>query len=436
MNYNHPSMTPPNHLRDLSNAMDYNTAGLPVIRTVSSGSGGAQSNGAFDAFGRARSSQPFTLFDSQLRYSKRTDQYAERTVGAGSTSYNIHESTLSMSVSNASGDANTRETLRVFAYQPGKSLQIMTTFVFDQGQVGLTQRVGYFNDQNGIFFANIDGVNCVVKRSYTTGSLVETVVPQSEWNVDSLDGTSTTGVVLDSTRAQIFFVDIEWLGVGSVRTGFVINGNFYVCHVFNHANIIDSTYMTTACLPVRYEIENTAETVAGSTMKQICATVISEGGYELTGSKYSVGRNITAPVSMATAGTEYPVVSVRLKSDRLDSVVLLRDLSALGIINQGRFSFRLVKGASITGGTWLSLSDSNIEYNANANTMSGGETITNSLVGVTNQSNQSITLDGNIFGFQLERDGLAGTAYTYTLAAVSDTNSSQALGAIAWEELF
>jgi hypothetical protein len=426
---------PESQLWNLHHAMDYNTVGEPVLRTVTSVSS-SQGSGSTDAFGRARISQPFTLFDSQLRYNKRNDQYVEQTVGGASTTYNINESTLSLNVTAAAGDKVTRETTRVFAYQPGKSLKIMTTFAFDEGQTGLTQRVGYFNDQNGIFFANIDGVNCIVKRSYITGSVVETVIPQNEWNIDKLDIASPSGVELDSSKSQIFFTDMEWLGVGSVRAGFVINGNFYVCHVFNHANLFDSTYMTTACLPVRYEIENTSATVASSTMKQICATVISEGGYDLTGSQHSIARGITAPVSMTTAGTAYPVVSLRLSSDKLDSIAVLRDMSALGIVNQGRFIFSLIRGATITGGAWTSLSGSNLEYNISATGMSGGDVLTNTVTAVTNQSSQSITLDGNIFGFQMERDGLTGAAYTYTLAAVGGTNGSSALGAITWEELF
>jgi len=427
---------PESQLWNLHHAMDYNAAGEPVIRTVSSGSAGSQSNGSFDAFGRARVSSPYTLFDSQLRYSKREDQYSELLVGSADTLYNINESSLSLRVSSADGDKAVRETLRVFAYQPGKSLQIMTTFAFDEGQAGLSQRVGYFNDQNGIFFANIDGVNCVVKRSYVTGSVVETVVPQTEWNIDALDGTTKTGLTLDSTRAQIFFIDIEWLGVGSVRTGFVINGNFYVCHVFNHANIVDTTYMTTASLPVRYEIENTAATVAGSTLKQICATVISEGGFEVSGTKRSVSRSLSDPVDITTAGTFYPVVSLRLKSDRLDAVAVLKQISALGIINQGRFEFAVFKNATVTGGQWISLSNSCIEYNANATALSGGVNMSSTVVAVTNQSSTALTLDSDTFGFQFARDGLSGTPYTYTLAVTSGTNGADAVGSMSWEELF
>ena len=441
MNYEHPSMLPPtgpHHLRDLSNAMDYNAAGEPVIRIVSSGSAGAQSNGSFDAFGRGRTSQPFTLFDSQLRYSKRDDLFAEELVGGANVLYNVNESAASLTVTSAAGDRATRETLRVFAYQPGKSLQILTTFVFDEGQTGLTQRVGYFNDQNGIFFANIDGVNCIVKRSYTTGSLVETIVPQSEWNIDTLDGNTKTGVTLDSTKAQIFFIDVEWLGVGAVRAGFVINGNYYVCHVFNHANIIDTTYMTTACLPVRYEIENTAATVASSSMKQICATVISEGGYQVRGDRRSIGRPITTPLDMPVAGTFYPVVSIRLKSDHLDAIALIRAITFLGIGNNTRAVFRLYRNASPTNGTWTGLANSCIEYNvdATAMTVNGSTIMTAGIVGITNQSSTAVDIGGSDFSFQLERDGLTGTPIEYVLAAAGAANGDDALGSIMWEELF
>ena len=44
-------------------------------------------SGALDAFGRQRFSQPFTLFDSMLRHSKRTDLWDETTVGSGSTNF-------------------------------------------------------------------------------------------------------------------------------------------------------------------------------------------------------------------------------------------------------------------------------------------------------------------------------------------------------------
>jgi hypothetical protein len=55
----------------------------------------------------------------------------------------------------------------------------------------------------------------------------ETVVPQTNWNIDKLDGTGISGITLDISKAQILWMDIEWLGLGTVRIGFVINGNLF-----------------------------------------------------------------------------------------------------------------------------------------------------------------------------------------------------------------
>jgi len=65
-------------------------------------------------------------------------------------------------------------------------------------------------------------------------------------------------------------MSFEWLGVGSVRCGFIINGEYIVCHTFTNANEITNVYMTTAILPVRYEIV-TSSALAAS-MKSICSS--------------------------------------------------------------------------------------------------------------------------------------------------------------------
>jgi hypothetical protein len=432
MAYQHPYG---DHRNNLHHAMDYNAAGQPVIRVITT-SGAATTDGRSDAFGRQRMSMPFTMFDSSQRYSNRDDQWITKVVTGGSSSYNVNQSTSTLTVTNALNAKVTRETKRVFAYQPGKSLQVMTTFAFDEGQTGLAQRVGYFNNQNGIFFTSKNGTNYMVKRTYINGSAQDIEIAQSDWNVDKLDGTTPTGIDIDVTKTQIFFMDIEWLGVGQVRTGFVINGNFYLAHVFQHANILDTVYMTTATLPVRYEIENIAATVAGSSMKQICSTVISEGGFEIRGRPYSIGRPVTAPMNLATAGTFYPLVSVRLNSSYLDAVAVLKNISMLGIANNGKMQYKLVANATINGGSWTSVSGSLLDYNITGNTMSGGETLTSGYVGINNQSGQTITLDPGAFAFQLERDGLNSTAITYTLAVAAAADNDDALGSIDWEELF
>ena len=391
---------------------------------------------AIDAFGRQRMSQPFTLFDSFHRYQD-NGRITTATSAAGATvSHNANESAIICTINTASGSYIKRESSRVFAYQPGKSLQIFETFVMASPKTGLRQRYGFFGEQNGIFLEQDNENIYFVKRSYSTGSVVDTKIAKADWNVDKLDGTGPSLKILDLTKAQILFIDIEWLGVGSVRMGFVIDGEFVHCHSFHHSNIITSTYMTTACLPIRAEIENTSNTNSQSTLKIICATVISEGGYELRGKQRSVSHPITTPYTLTTAGTYYPVVAIRLKSNRLDAVVLPKNVHVLGTSNVGRYSYKLVAGADITGGTWVSASDdSNIEYNISGTSMSGGNSLIQGYTTVSNQSAPAISLDGSPFRYQLERNSFTSTAYTFVLAIAGGANSDTVLGSIDWEEI-
>ena len=389
---------------------------------------------AVDAFGRARFSQPTTLFDSFNRY-QINGGFVSSNAANATVTFNANTSTVSLNIANTAGSYAYRETTKVFAYQPGKSLQILNTFVMDPAQTGLTQRVGYFGANNGIFLEQANSTVSFVKRSYVTGSVVDTPANQADWNIDKLDGTGPSLLTLDLTKPQIFFTDIEWLGVGSVRCGFVINSQFIHCHSFHHANLstANGAYMTTASLPIRYEIFNTANTANSSSLDQICSTVISEGGYELRGRPRSIAN--TELADLTTAGTFYNLMSIRLKSDRLDAIVVPKNISVFGKGNNTRIHWRIVEGGTITGGTWTSAgSDSAVEYN-NTGTLSSGTTLVEGYIGVDAQSSQTASLDQGLFKFQLERNSFTSTPTIFTLAATGGAAGDDALGAITWEEV-
>jgi hypothetical protein len=390
---------------------------------------------AVDAFGRARTSAPLTLFDSQHRYVDNGKVNTVTTTG-GSFTHNANTSMIEMTVNSTTGAEVKRETTRVFAYQPGKSLQVLITFVMNSPKSGLRQRAGLFGEENGIYIEQDNDTIYIVKRTKTTGSIQNIRVPQSEWSLDKLDGAGPSKQSLDLTKAQIFFFDIEWLGVGSVRAGFVIDGHFIHCHTFNHANVIDSTYMTTATLPGRVEITNTGGMTGTATYKQACFTVISEGGYELRGRPRGIQIPITTPRTLTTAGTFYPVVSIRLKSSRLDSVAVLKNIHVLGTSNTGRYGYKVVSNAEIAAGTWVPASDdSSVEYNISGTSMTGGIDLLTGYTTVSNQSAPVISLDSGIFKFQLERNSFTSTPYTITLAVAGGANSDTVLGGMDWEEV-
>jgi hypothetical protein len=393
---------------------------------------------AIDAFGRQRVSSPLTLFDSSHRY-RDNGLWNTSTASGGAAVFSPNEGLVNLNVNTTSGSQVLRETTKVFSYQPGKSLLVFNTFVMAPAQSNLRQRVGYFGIENGLYIQLDNFTVSFVERSLVTGAVTESVVNQSAWNVDKMDGTGPSGVVLDLTKAQILFMDIEWLGEGTVRLGFVIDGNFILCHKFNHANYITSTYITTASLPLRYEITNTGVTANPSTLKQVCSTVISEGGYELRGAQQAVGTPITAPRTFAVAGTYYPIAAIRLKTTALDAVVIMTAASILGIGNGKNYAWRIVQSATVTGGLWTTAgANSAVEYNLTGTSAAGGRVLAQGYINSSNQASPSINiLKEALFTTQLERDSFTSTPYELVVEVAIDATGGTlgAYASIDWEEV-
>ena len=391
-----------------------------------------------DAFARLRVSNPLTLFDSSHRY-RDNNLWESLVVGTGSTvGFVTAQGLINIGIGTTAGCSAIRETIKVFSYQPGKSLLVLNTFVMNAPKTNLRQRVGYFGADNGMYLELDGNTLYFVERSLSTATT--TRVAQSSWNIDRLDGTGASGITLDTTKAQILWMDIEWLGVGTVRLGFVVDGKFIHCHSFHHANVIEGTYITTASLPLRYEIANTGITTSSSTLKQVCSTVISEGGYELHGLQQAVNTPITAPVDLPSpAGTYYPVISIRLKTspNYLDAIVILTALSIMGIGNGPEYNWQVRASATTSGGTWVSAGvDSAVEYKIDGGTVSGGRILASGFFSATNQSSTSVDiLKEALFKFQLERNGLTGTPYELTLVCATNSAGADVFASLDWEEV-
>jgi hypothetical protein len=393
---------------------------------------------ALDAFGRQRVSQPYTMFDSQNRYAA-DNQFSTSTSGTGSTTYNANQSSVSMAVTAGGVGSVVRQSYRNMLYQPGKGLLVLATFLMDNGtSANLNQKVGYFNTQNGVFFQRTAGVNSFVLRSYVTGSVDDArTVNQTDWNGDKLDGTGASGLTLDLTHPQILWMDFEWLGVGSVRCGFIINGTYYICHTFNNANVYGTTvYMTTAILPVRYEITTTTSAVAAS-LTQICSSVVSEGGFEATSIEH-VARRINATSASTITTTFYPIASIRLASTALGAVVIPSAFNFLPTTSDN-YEIALVKNPTLTGPSWAAVSsDANVEYDITATAMTGG-TICGSTF-TTGKSGPVPLNAGNSYYWDLQiGSSLAGVSDIFTLAArvvtTGGAGSGGGVGSVSFYDL-
>jgi hypothetical protein len=331
-------------------------------------------SGEYDIFNRLRVSEPFTVLDIKHLYTFNTLQMDQYTSGLASITHNANASTVTLSVS-GTGKAIIQSRLYT-QYQPGKSLLIYATGILNNSTNAstVTTRLGYFDESNGGFFQYVNGVASICLRSKSSGTIIDTIIPQSQWNIDIMDGKGISRISLDWSKCLIFVVNIAWLGVGQVVFGVVYGGIFYPVHkIWNTA--LTTTYIGIPNLPVRYEIVSTGGT---GSLLSICASVASEGGYSLQGYPFSVGLGTAKTVT----ATETYLFAIRLKDLRRNIIKLLSGsfLSA----TTGDYIFRVYTILSpisvpITGGalTWSSVNtNSALEYNINGS----GVTLTNAIL--------------------------------------------------------
>jgi hypothetical protein len=326
-----------------------------------------------DAFGRLRSSTPFTLGDYKNLYSIDPD-FVDVKSGVGATViFDVNQSAAILQSGISTDGYCIHQTKRYHHYMPGKSQVVYSTFNFGAAQQNVTKRTGYFDDRDGIFFEQApDGTLSFVIRSYVTAGIgtSERRIPQSQWNKDTLDGNGPSRYILDITKTQLFMTDFEWLGVGRVRCGFSIDGYNIIAHEFYNSNHIPTVYMSNPNLPVRCEIRNSGDQVgAGGSFIQICSTVMSEGGYTESGREFSHTTGLR-PVGI---GTTVPIMAIRLKNSFKGypnrATVKLEDITVFS--SGSNVKYEVVKLKSSTGinttGEWISEHpESVVEYNITA----------------------------------------------------------------------
>jgi hypothetical protein len=216
-----------------------------------------------------------------------------------------------------------------------------------------------------------------------------------------------------------------------VRCGFVINGQTIICHTFQNANNLTSVYMTTAILPIRYEIANTAAST-GAVLKQICSTVISEGGYEKK-VNLNVARMTAKNSSISTSFI--PLVSIRLASGRTGAVVLPDGYSVLCSGANAEFEVVLLKNPTLTGASFGASDSANVEYDITATALSGGTILVNSYISSSAQvrGTEDSPEDYN-WDLQIGST-IGGTSDIYTLAVRTLSGTHSAIGSLSFWDL-
>lgn len=375
----------------------------------------AEGSPTMDAFGNLRVSNAQVLGAYEYSNGPMDDLFTDTIVGSGSVTYVPTASQTILSVSGTNGDSISRVTNRYHYYQPGVgNLVIITLAHGDVGKSGNTREWGYADASNGFFFRLSGTTLNVVLRSSTTGSVVDEVVPRSAWNGDKLDGTGKSGMTIDLTKANFFWYDYAWLGVGPVRFGVLAeDGSRWVCHTFENPNNRIGAYMATGSLPIYYKNYNTSATAGTSEMKLICCAVYSESTTAYTYWRFG---DIDSG-ALKTVTTNTPLVSMKpalLNGSTTNRVGLYPEGISI-YVSGGPIKLSIIDDATLTGANFTAC-ESTATMDKDATSITGGSVYHTYFFDVgSHRLDVEKLYESNDEGYHVLAD--ASDAYTMSLVA-------------------
>jgi len=336
-----------------------------------------------DAFGRWRVSNPTTIFDSKLVGLDDAPLFWEEKQVSGSstapTTPTAAKPYVDLASINTTAGVFVRQTYRRMNYQPGKGSLVQMTGVLELAsgtKTGCKRRIGAFDDNNGAFFESDAGTINAIVRSNDSGTPNDETVAQTDWNLDTVDGSGPSGITVDWTKGQIFVVDFQWLSLGRVRFGVEIGGKITYVHTQNHANTSAIPWCSTPALPLRYELISTTDSGVCS-MRAICASVISEGGTDDIG---VVFRTSTAGAGVLTDNEDeiFAVVGIRLKTTHVGTTVQILNAAIQVHTASATLEWLLIWNGTVAGTfTYANITNSSLQraLGATANSVTSGTII-------------------------------------------------------------
>lgn len=346
--------------------------------------------------------------------------------------FDEYEGGVILEVSNTINSEVIRQTKNVIRYVPGRQNELIFTTRFNGTVEGIRKRIGAFDANNGIYFEDDGGTySCVIRRATANGN-VETRFTRDNWNYDKLDGTGVSGITLDFNKNQMMAIEYEWFGSGQVEWNFIIDNNKFPIHRYNSANRTNITWSNTPFVPHRIELTNTTGATGTHKMFQGSFGILTEGTVGPLGRR----RNVSSPITGTTltvANTFYPVLTIRMRSESLDGVVLPFAFQAATLDNTSVF-IRVVRDATLTGASFVTVDNSLVEYDVSANSVTGGTVVESGFVSPQGQGGE-IPLSDQDTIIQLGRNDLGATSQTITVEIAAVNANKKGWAGLNWIEV-
>lgn len=403
--------------------------------------------GPTDTLSRLRTSNPYSLFDAKFRYDIKPDLFlVKKGLGTETAVFQSMDCCVDLTVPITDEAKVVYQTKRYITYETGKSLVALISAQFRTTAVvaGNVCKIGYFDDSadksdsagtcgSGVFvMLDATGVVSVVKRTADeSGVQTDSAVAQTNWNMDVMNGTGISGLTLTKTGVNIWVFDMENNNGGRIRIGVVVGGSVHYVHQFEGAGSSSHPNLFSPSLPIRLEMENTAEIAATQKMKLFSCCVSSEGGYEPTVATFSAGTGPDVIKYLTSHSDCVPLMSMKIDTAKIRSSIMPKKVTIVNT-NTGVAFFKIAMNGTTNDATYTAVnanSVAKVATDGTAYTDDSGSTIVSGYVG----PNQIITLD--VPKEMFLSSNLAGTASDIlTVYARHVKGSSDLSASLEWEE--
>ncbi len=401
-----------------------------------------------DPFDRVRVSETQVLVDLNFLYDTQPLLTQTTLVGTGSATKPTGKSVVVLSTGGtASGAGADFQSKRYARYHPGQGTQVVMTGTIGAYTQYVRSQIGYFDSNNGLFFdmdgtsQGLTGVPSVTYRTNITGSVVDTPTLQPNWNVDKLDGTGPSGVTVDWSLPQQFVIDMEWLGVGSVRFGVRLYDDLVYCHIVNFANSsFAPPFINNPNLPCHWAIHNTGAATAASSIYASCGLIACEGNSDTVANLSFSAQNLAGVTAPKLDYKPLISISPALLFNGLANRSLIRPKTAR-VLNDSNnpVYFQILYNPTLTGATFSSVNSSSaVNQDTSATVVTD---VTDGLVlysgwcqpGNSGGGLTAIDISGMELPFTLNAAGTVSDVLTIAVYGIG--NTALCYGSFDWEEV-
>jgi len=269
--------------------------GLDVDITGSANMRFAEGLPQLDAWGKLRVSGGTQLGDYVFgQEAVFTDNFSPVKLSGGYATYSNTRHSVKIGVDNTVDPTNgfaSSSSNQYHHYVAGSShLWAGTALLNSPVTTGNTRQWGLFDANNGFMFrvgtggvdaVDATGLSVVVRSSIPSAPQKDTIVPRADWNGDKLDGTGDSQVVLDLSKVNLWWIDIQWHGAGRVRFGVYEDGQRVVCHSYYQGNEYAQAMSQTASLPACFSNKSTALSGSNLYIETWSAAIWTESNIDL-----------------------------------------------------------------------------------------------------------------------------------------------------------